>query len=216
VAVLARSNRVGRRQAVRWFALATLPFALLVVFVAVLCDVYRVAGQDADGRADGAIVLGAAQWNGAPSPVFRARLDHAAELWRVGRVQWVIVTGGIARGDELSESNVGADYLVQRGLPPARVIAEAAGANTEASLTGAARRMRSAGLGSALLVSDPYHMKRALRIADDLGLKVAGSPVRDGPYADAPLEVLRQSARETAGFLIYVSVGPGRLTRSAS
>ena len=216
MALLARGHRAAWTRAVRWLALATVPFALLVVFVAVLCDVYRVAGEDAGGQADGAIVLGAAQWNGAPSPVFRARLDHAAELWRTGRVQWVIVTGGIARGDEFSESDVGAEYLVQRGLPPARVIAEAAGANTEASLAGAGRRMRASGLGSALLVSDPYHMKRALRIADDLGLRVAGSPVRDGPYADAPLEVLRQSAREAAGFLIYVTIGPGRLAQSAS
>lgn len=176
-------------------------------FILLLLDVYRVGGMDADGVADAAVVLGAAQWNGRPSPVYRARLDHAAELWQAQRVRWVVVTGGMGSGDTVSEAEVGARYLAQAGIPSGRLVVAPVGASTLASLRAAAESMRANDLQSALLVSDPYHMKRALRMASDLGLRVDPAPARDGPFADAPAAVLRQSSREVVGFAMYVALG---------
>jgi len=184
-----------------------LALVLACAFVGVLVDVYRVAALDTDGDADAAVVLGAAQWNGAPSPVFKARLDHAAALWRAGRARWIIVTGGTGPGDSQSEADVGARYLRARGLPDRQVLPAPGGSTTLASIHAATDLMRALGLERALLVSDPYHMKRSLRMARDVGLDAAPSPARDGPFASAPVAVLRQSAREAASFLVYVTTG---------
>jgi vancomycin permeability regulator SanA len=191
----------------RWLLPLVALLSLAVGYGAVLLDVYRVAQIDATGPADAAVVLGAAQWNGAPSPVFRARLDHGAALWREGRVRWILVTGGTAAGDDLSEATVGREYLRGQGVPADVVLSVPVGSSTLASLQAAAGRMQALQADDALLVSDPYHMKRSLRMARDAGIAAQPSPVRDGPFADAPLAVLRQSAREAAGFLIYLAVG---------
>jgi uncharacterized SAM-binding protein YcdF (DUF218 family) len=178
--------------------------ALAGVYAAVLLDVYQVAQRESAASADAAVVLGAAQWNGAPSPVFRARLDHAAALWHDGRVRWVIVTGGVGEGDVLSEAEVGMNYLAALGLPADRILAEPGGSTTLASIRAARQRVQVLGGERVLLVSDPFHMKRALQMAEDLHLRAEPSPVRAGPFQDAPIAVLQHSAREAAGFLIYL------------
>jgi vancomycin permeability regulator SanA len=203
----ASQQRRRSRVPLRWLLPVVALLSVGVGYGAVLLDVYRVAQLDASGPADAAVVLGAAQWNGAPSPVFRARLDHAAALWRDGRVRWILVTGGTAAGDELSEATVGRAYLRGRGIPADVVLSVPVGSSTLASLQAAAGRLRALQADDALLVSDPYHMKRSLRMARDTGIAAQPSPVRDGPFANAPLAVLRQSAREAAGFLIYLATG---------
>ncbi len=197
--------RLGSRA--RWALLGAIPLALLGTYASVLVDVYRVGQRDSSGPADAAIVLGAAQWNGRPSPVFQARLDHAARLWQAGRVRWVLVTGGQAWGDTQAEADVGARYLRTQGLPSSRVLAVPTGENTYVSLEAAAARMRELRLSRALLVSEPYHMKRSLRMARDLGLEAEPAPDRDSPYAHNPLAELHQAAREAAGYLFYVLFG---------
>jgi vancomycin permeability regulator SanA len=205
----AKASAGGRSRSLplRWLLPLTAVLTAAVGYGAVLLDVYRVAQLDASGGADVALVLGAAQWNGIPSPVFRARLDHAAALWRDGRVRWILVTGGTAAGDTLAEATVGRNYLRGQGIPPGAVFSEPVGSSTLASIQATAGRLRALHADDALLVSDPYHMKRSLRMARDVGIAAQPSPVRDGPYADAPLAVFRQSAREAAGFLIYVAIG---------
>lgn len=175
-----------------------------LLYGTVLLDVYRVAEQDSSDQAQAAVVLGAAQWNGEPSPVFQARLDQAARLWREDRVRIVVVTGGTGVGDTRSEAEVGVRYLASHGIPASRLYAAPGGSSTLVSLAAANERLRRLQAEHVLLVSDPYHMKRALRMAEDLGLAAEPAPVRDGPYTGAPLAVLQQSLREAAGYLVYI------------
>ncbi len=199
------ARRGGLRPRWRWLAL-TLALGTLA-YLLVLGDVYAVSQIDSAAEADVAIVLGAAQWNGVPSPVFEARLEHAATLWRAGRVQRIITTGGTAQGDTESEAQVGVRYLIAQGIPAASLYAEPGGSTTRSGLEAAVARMRLLGVDQALLASDPFHMKRSLRIATDLGLQVSPAPVRHGPFEHAPIAVLRQSAREAVGYLLYLALG---------
>jgi uncharacterized SAM-binding protein YcdF (DUF218 family) len=157
-------------------------------------------------QADAIIVLGAAQYNGTPSAVFRERLDHAAQLYRSGDAPHIITTGGGQPGDAMSEGEAGARYLVSDGLPESSVDAVATGIDTLISLRAAAAEARAHGWDSVILVTDPWHMARSRAIARDLGLDVQTSPVTSGPAADDAVRA-RYIARELAGLLFYRLVG---------
>jgi vancomycin permeability regulator SanA len=117
------------------------------------------------------VVLGAAEYNGTPSPVFVGRLDHAVLLYREGRADTVLVLGGSKPGDRTTEAAAGRDYLVQQGIPGASVVAEAVGSTTLESLRAAATYMHDHDMRSAFLVSDPWHNLRIKRMAGDLGIR---------------------------------------------
>jgi len=148
-----------------------------------LAEVVRAARRDDAAPADAIVVLGAAQYNGRPSPVFRARLDHGAELFRRGLAPHVLVTGGIGLGDTVSEAVVGRRYLVATGVDSAAVIAIAAGRSTEPSLRAAADWIVAHGGRRTILVSDAFHMLRLSITARRLGLVPLGSPARRSPIA---------------------------------
>jgi len=122
-------------------------------------------------RVDVIVVLGAAQYQGVPSPVLRGRLEHAALLYRQGRADRVLVLGAGRPGDVSTEAEAGRDYLVDHGLPQEAVVALPVGSTTLASLRAAASWMRERGLASAFLVSDPWHNLRIRRMARDLGIE---------------------------------------------
>lgn len=122
-------------------------------------------------RVDVIVVLGAAQYQGVPSPVLRGRLEHAALLYRQGRADRVLVLGAGRPGDVSTEAEAGRDYLVDHGLPPEAVVALPVGSTTLESLRAAASWMRERGLASAFLVSDPWHNLRIRRMARDLGIE---------------------------------------------
>jgi uncharacterized SAM-binding protein YcdF (DUF218 family) len=123
-------------------------------------------------RADVILVLGAAQYQGVPSPVFVGRLEQAALLFRQGRAEHVVVLGAGQPGDTSTEAEAGRSYLVEeQGLPTDAVVALPIGGTTFESLEGAAAWMHERGLGSAFLVSDPWHNLRVRRMASDLGIE---------------------------------------------
>jgi uncharacterized SAM-binding protein YcdF (DUF218 family) len=156
--------------------------AVAVAAWAVMAVAVAIAGtEDLAGPADAIIVLGAAQYNGRPSPVFRARLDHAMTLYRAGHAPVILVTGGVGRRDTLSEASVGARYLVARGLPPGAVVALPAGADTYASLAEVSGWFSGRGSRRALLVSDAFHMLRLRVLAARRGLDPYTSPAPDSP-----------------------------------
>src|SRR5881397_2972375 len=155
--------------------LIALGWAAVVVAVAV-----HAARDEATG-ADAIAVLGAAQYNGRPSPVFRARLDHAAALYQRGLAPVVLVTGGVGTGDTLSEAEVGRRYLVKAGLPEAAVLALPAGTSTSTSLDGVAHWFKGRDSRRVLLVSDGFHMLRLQIIATRLGLVPFTSPAPNSP-----------------------------------
>ena len=150
--------------------------ALLVVgaVAASAVAVWRAAHHDEARRvdkADAVVVLGAAEYNGRPSPVFQARLDHAAIMYQRGFTAEVIVAGGKRPGDATTEAEAGREYLLAQGLPDDDVDSVSIGNTTWQSLRGVAEFMRGEGLRSAFLVSDPWHNLRIRRMGRDLGIE---------------------------------------------
>jgi uncharacterized SAM-binding protein YcdF (DUF218 family) len=156
--------------------LATVSFALLlsVGFVAGCAIVVWQAAHHDDAseidRADAIVVLGAAQYDGEPSPVFAGRLDHAALLYEQGRAQSVLVLGAGQPGDRFTEAEAGGAYLIEHGVPEEAIVPVPEGHTTFESLEAAVPVMRDAGMDSAFLVSDPWHNARVERMAEDLGI----------------------------------------------
>jgi vancomycin permeability regulator SanA len=163
---------------IRRHPVITLVIALLagvvLAFGLTAVAVWRAAHVDDASRVehvDAILVLGAAQYNGTPSPVFVGRLDHAVLLYREGRADIVLVLGGSKPGDQSTEAAAGRDYLVQHGVPDTSVVAEPVGSTTLESLRAAATYMHDHDMQSAFLVSDPWHNLRIKRMAGDLGIQ---------------------------------------------
>jgi uncharacterized SAM-binding protein YcdF (DUF218 family) len=146
-----------------------------------------------DGRqpVDAIIVLGAAQYNGRPSPVLRARLDHALGLYREGYAPLIVVTGGVGRGDTTSEAIVGRRYLVARQVPEDGVVAQPVGRSTRTSMTAVGDWLSERGLRRVLLVSDPFHMFRLRLEARRIDLEAYTSPTASSPISANPVLELR-------------------------
>lgn len=171
---------------------------LLAGWLASLFAVAYAARHDAAAQAEAIVVLGAAQYNGRPSPVLKARLDQAADLYRRHLAPRVIVTGGIGTGDTLSEASVARNYLLETaGLPHDVVEAEDAGQSSLASLQAVAHRVTTPPR-SVILVSDGFHMFRLGIIARRLGLEPLGSPTPSSP--------IRASRRREIGYILAESI----------
>ena len=180
----------GRRAVVAFF-LAVLLIA--ATWAAVVVAVAVQAAHDEATGADAVVVLGAAQYNGRPSPVFRARLDHAATLYQRGYAPTVLVTGGVGARDTLDETKVGRDYLVRLGIPDEAVIPLAGGDDTFRSLEQVKRWFQGRESRRVLLVSDGFHMLRLQIIARRLGLTPYTSP--------APGSPIHANVRRNTGYL---------------
>ena len=148
----------------------------LLYYVVTLMQVVRAGRQTDPSPAEAIVVLGAAQYDGRPSPQLAARLDHALELYNDGVAPVVMVTGGNQPGDRFTEAEASANYLVDRGVPEAAIMQEDAGHTTYESLDAAADQLLDAGLDEVVLVTDPYHSLRSRLIADEVGLDAALSP----------------------------------------
>jgi uncharacterized SAM-binding protein YcdF (DUF218 family) len=145
---------------------------------------YRIWAQgytDEARPADAIVVLGAAQWDGAPSPVFRSRIDHAVELWKQGVAPWFVVTGGSAEGDSSTEAAAARSYAISRGVPVEAIMGENRAHSTLGSMRALDQLFDEHGIRSAVFVSDRGHMLRVIRLATDLGIEAYGSPAEDSP-----------------------------------
>ncbi len=143
------------------------------------------------------VVLGAAQYVGRPSPVLRARLDHAIDLWRRNLAPTMIVTGGMGTGDTTSEAAVSQRYAVQRGIPATSILLETEGRTTSESMAGVAALMGSRNRNDVLLVSDPFHMLRLTIVARRHGLVPYASPTPTSPIAASPVERWKYALSES-------------------
>lgn len=166
--------------------------------------VVNQARQDEAAPADAIVVLGTAQWNGRPSSTFRARLDHAFDLYQQEYAGMIVLTGGIAPGDVYSEAEVGADYLRGIGVPEGSLVTVPTGADSQQSLRAASSELQSRDLERVILVSDPFHMFRVKQIADDLGLEPLGSPTTTSPIRPGTAAEQRYIMREIFAYLNYV------------
>jgi len=143
-----------------------------------LWDIHRVGYLSRHRSANCAIVLGAAAWHDKPSPVLRERLNHGIDLFKDGKAEALLLTGGYGKGADYAESAVGLDYCLEQGVPREKIAAEDESLSTLDNLKEARKVMDEKGWSTALLVSDPWHLKRARRMASDLGITVypSGTP----------------------------------------
>ena len=172
-------------------ALGLLLLGAGIVYTIGLVMVLVVSQLDQRRPVDVIVVLGAAQYNGRPSPVLRARLDHALDLYREGLAPVVVVTGGVGRGDTTSEALVGKRYLVAREVPAEAVVAMSRGRSTMASMTAVSVWLQGRGVRRVLLVSDPFHMFRLRLEARRTSMEAYTSPTESSPISDNPVLELR-------------------------
>lgn len=187
--------------AIAAIALGAIAASAVVVWLAAHHD----DASDVD-RADAIVVLGAAQYDGTPSPVLAGRLDHAALLFEQGRADLVITLGAKQPGDRTTEAEAGRDYLVSQGVPSSAVVALPEGRSTIASMRAVARYLRGLGMDSAFLVSDPWHNARIERMSGDLGLEGYASAT----WTSAATSQRSRSEgylRETFAYLYYRVIG---------
>lgn len=185
--------------------LALVLLAVVAVLGVTFVAVFRAAHVDDAStvdRADAIIVLGAAEYGGTPSPVFRGRLEHAVLLWNQGRAGAVIVLGGKRAGDVSTEGASGRAYLVAQGVPADAVTSLPVGHTTYESLRAAARYMAANGMDSAFLVSDPWHNLRIERMASDLGFVGLASATWTSAARSSGTR-LAGYVRETFAYLYY-------------
>ncbi|HYN73772.1 MAG TPA: YdcF family protein [Nakamurella sp.] len=178
----------------------------MLIVTGVVIGILRTADVDDRSSADAIVVLGAAQYNGAPSPVLQARLDHAAELYRSGVAPRIVTIGGGQSGDVTNEGAAGRDYLADLGIDAAALESVGVGDDTLASLRAARDELAARDWNSVVLVTDPWHAARAQLIADDLGLAAQVSSVQEGPSLRDGVET-RYVTRETLGILFYLLTG---------
>lgn len=181
--------------------LARLALALgglvLVAWTASLAMVLIWEHHDQTQPAGAIVVLGAAQYVGRPSPVLRARLDHAIALWRRGMAPTMIVTGGTGTGDTTSEAMVSQRYVIRRGVPTAAILLETEGRTTSQSMAGVAALMATRNRRDVLLVSDPFHMLRLTILARRHGLDPFASPTPTSPITASPTERWKYALSES-------------------
>lgn len=163
--------------------IASIVLTIVVLWTASMAAVLLFSWMDQARPADSIVVLGAAQYDGKPSPVLRARLDHGIDLWnnRMGKI--LVLTGGKGAGDTTSEADVGRSYARKRGVPDTAILLENKGRTTRESMLGVAELLESRGLRTAILVSDPFHMLRLSIIGRRFGLTPYTSPTRTSPIS---------------------------------
>ena len=166
-------------------------------------EVWAAAGKDQARPVQAIVVLGAAQYNGHPSPDLQARLDHVLLLWNRRLAGVIVVTGGKEPGDQFTEATASAAYLEARGVPDAAILREVQGRDSWESLSASAAILRRRRLIRVLLVSDPFHDERLEAIWSELGLHGYVSPTRTSPIRGT--HVLPYLGRET------VAVAVGRI-----
>ncbi len=198
--------RRGLRIAVRAGLLAA---AGLVLYLGVtFVQVWSASNQAHQDPAQAIVVLGAAQYDGDPSPVLAGRLDHALELYEAGVAPMIVVTGGKQVGDRFTEAASSYTYLREAGVPESAILREEQGENTWEQLAATTRFLDERGVGSAVLVSDDYHALRLDRIAEELGLDAQVSPV--DPHLSTGGRV-KAMVKETAAVAVGRVIGFRRL-----
>lgn len=179
--------------------------AVLVFWSGWMAAVLLWSTLDQARPAESIVVLGAAQYDGHPSPVLRARLDHAVELWDRHMARVVILTGGTGPRDTTSEAVVSRDYVRKHGIPDDAILLENEGRTTRESMLAVAGMLKDRGLKTAILVSDPFHMLRLWILSRRFGFIPYTSPTRTSPISPNRAErwkyMLSESVKAPMAFL---------------
>lgn len=187
----------------RWFLLLiVLAVVLISFFVSTASQIVRAASLQEIPQADAIVVFGAAEYSGRPSPVLKARLDHALDLFHRGVAPVVITTGGAASDPVFSEGGVGKDYLMRHGVPERSIIAETQGHDTSESAVRVAVIMHANGLRSCVAVSDAYHVFRIRKLLEHENVRVYVAPRPDSKPRSTYQKVMAV-LRETTSYLFW-------------
>jgi len=182
-------------------------FVLLLVIVIPLYaagSIWYTAKNTKPEKSDVILVMGAAQFDGRPSEVLLARLDQAKSIFKAGLAPRIYTIGGGAPGDRTTEAAASRTWLINNGVSKKNILAIAKGRDTLSSTKAYVEQMRKAKFSSVVIVTDPYHCYRAIKMAKDRGIKSTCSAVESGPAANSGIKYL---ARETGAYLAYVTVG---------
>ncbi len=182
----------------------------LTYFLVSLLQVWSTGRTRDDGPVDAIVVMGAAQYDGRPSPQLAARLDHVVAIWPDAVAPLVVVTGGNIPGDRFTEAEASADYLVERGIPADVILQENNGSNSQDSLTSVAAMLEARGLDSVLIVTDPYHALRSRLIAEEAGLTTEVSSTDTSVVAGS--ESFKRHVEEAGGVAVGRIIGFQRLS----
>ena len=174
-----------------------------------LLQVWTTGMSDHERPVDAIVVMGAAQYDGRPSPQLQARLDHVVELWNAGLAPMVIVTGGNQPGDRFTEASTSTKYLVNNGVPESVIVGEDTGSSSWESLRNVADRADEWGVRSIILVSDPFHSLRIRLMAEELGLTAYTSATDTSPVNG--WAAVKKHFGEAAGVAVGRVVGFDRL-----
>jgi uncharacterized SAM-binding protein YcdF (DUF218 family) len=177
--------------------------ALLLALASSASSIYLYGSSTTNIKADAAIVLGAAVWGKEPSPVFRERIKHAINLYKNGSVKTIIFTGGVGESNEPAEAIVGKNYALARQVKAADILTETQSRTTHQNLKNALEVANAHQLTKFLIVSDPLHMKRAVSMAQGLGMDAHSSPTPTTRYRSfhSQMEFL---SRETYFYIVYL------------
>jgi uncharacterized SAM-binding protein YcdF (DUF218 family) len=186
-----------------WLMLVLAAVAGLVLLAVTAARVLHTASLQEIHPADAIVVFGAAEYSGRPSPVLRARLDHALELFARSVAPVIITTGGAAADPRFSEGGVGRDYLVRHGVPERSVIAETQGRDTSESAARVAVIMRANGLRSCIAVSDAYHVFRIRKLLEHEGVARVYVAPRQDSRPHSPLQRALAVLREATSYLLW-------------
>jgi uncharacterized SAM-binding protein YcdF (DUF218 family) len=198
--------RIPHVKRAAWVALAAVLAGLMVLIGGLSVRIGQQSTREEAQAADVILVLGAAEYRGRPSQVFRARLDHALELYNQKLAPQIMTTGGAGGEPVFTEGGVGRSYLIGRGVPPEAIVVETEGGSTVYSTTLAGEIMRRMGLNSAIVVSDGYHIYRVKKMLESRGLKVYGSPRKE--HKPEPLHDRWNYVKQAVGYLLWrVGVG---------
>jgi uncharacterized SAM-binding protein YcdF (DUF218 family) len=171
--------------------------------------IWEQGGRDESRPADAIVVLGAAQYNGTPSPLFQARLSHAVQLYKDGLAPLFIVTGGKLPDDRTTEAAAARAYALAHGVPEAAILIEDQSRTTLEQLRTVASMLRDRSLHTVVIVSDRTHMLRSLRIARDQGIEAFGSPTTTSPVESNLLDQVRATGHEIGALGLYFLAGTG-------
>jgi uncharacterized SAM-binding protein YcdF (DUF218 family) len=193
----------GRRKWLRPGAIASAALAVCLLYFGWTC--LRIVGQSSRDEAqtsDCIVVFGAAEYYGRPSPVFRARLDHAFELYQRHLAPVIIVTGGNGGEQSFSEGAVGRDYLIARGIRDSHLIAETQSDNSAESAERVGTIMQANNMHTCIAVSDPYHVFRIKQLLEARGMRAYASPRRLDATVGMWARALRVS-REALSYTLW-------------
>jgi uncharacterized SAM-binding protein YcdF (DUF218 family) len=195
------SERLSSRD--RWLRLLLAAIGAFLLFLGVTgIRIVGAAGEAPARRADAIVVFGAAEYAGRPSPVYRARLDHAFDLFQRGMAPVVITTGGAGEDPDFSEGGVGRDYLSRRGIPEKDLIAETQSGDTARSAVRVANIMRANGMHTCIAVSDAYHVFRIRALLDHEGIQTEVAP-RPDSRPHSPWQRFLAVMREAMSYLLW-------------